>query len=120
MSETTGDKPIQSYDVSAGTLAPASTVVRESWLQRVRVFIYDFLIGATLSWVLVPFQIRKRKELEQIITLIFSTETMGIPILPPSARLRLLPYILPSLMHWRRMTIFDRAIEGADLRHLGH
>jgi hypothetical protein len=120
MSHLPADKPTLGYATGDQTLPPARIVTRDGWFRRVREFFYEFLIGATLSWVLVPYQIRKRQEMEQLITLIFSTDILGIPVLPPRDRLRLLPYILPRLMHWRRMTIFDRAIEGADLRHLGH
>lgn len=126
---TLENQPLQRPDVPASKLARTGRFVPASiagsagltlWLRRAGDFIYDFLIGATLSWVLAPFQIRKRREMEQIISLLFSAQMMGMPLLPPSARLRLLPYLLPSLMYWRRMTVFDRAIEGADLRHLGH
>ena len=120
MAHTTGDKSLLSHETGASSPSPDHSAVQGSRFQHVRELIYDFLIGATLSWVLVPFQIRKRREMERIISLMFSTELMGMPLLPPSAHLRLLPFLMPSLMYWRRMTVFDRAIEGADLRHIGH
>jgi hypothetical protein len=120
MTHTTRDKPLHSYETAASPLSPDGSGAPESRLQRLRELIYDFLLGATLSWVLVPFQIRKRREMERMISLLFSAQMMGMPLLPASARLRLQPYLMPSLMYWRRITVFDRAIEGADLRHIGH
>ncbi len=89
-------------------------------LTRFRQIVDEFLVGASLSWTLVPHRIQQRAEMERIFALMLSTQLLGMPLLPPPYTLRLLPYLMPNLLYWRRMTAFDRALEGADLRHLGH
>lgn len=94
-----------------------------NWRDRLRGWrrtVNQFLLGAALSWTLVPYQIRYRHEMEHIFALLLNAQSLGLPMLPPRFRLRLLPYFMPSLLSWRRMTIFDHALEGADLRHIGH
>ncbi len=58
--------------------------------------------------------------MEHPFALMATTSLLGIPLLPPSDRLKLLPYLMPNLLSWRRMSIFDQVLEGADLRYLGH
>jgi hypothetical protein len=94
-----------------------------SWrdlLKRWRRTANQFLLGAALTWTLVPYQIQYRHEMEHIFGLILNSQAVGLPMLPPRSRLRLLPYFVPNLLYWKRMTIFDQALEGADLRHIGH
>ena len=91
-----------------------------SWWARVHLHVNEFLAGASLSWTLVPYRMQQRAELERIFALLVNTELLGLPLLPPPCRLNLLPYLLPNLLYWRRMSIFDRELDGADLRHLGH
>lgn len=73
-----------------------------------------------MSWVLVPQAIALRRELERILVLETAALATGAPLLPPTLNLRLLPHLVPVLLTWRRQTIFDRELEGADLRHIGH
>lgn len=80
----------------------------------------DFLLGTAISWVMVPYTLRKNKELEQLFALITTARLLGLPIIPPVYELKLLPYLTPSLLNWRRMTMFSRVLEGADLKHIGH
>lgn len=79
-----------------------------------------FLFGAAMSWILPPYQIHRRAEMERIFALMTSARLMGLPLMPPLYGLRLLPYLTPDLLYWRRMTVFHRELEGADLKHLGH
>lgn len=97
-----------------------STAALRAMLGRLRLHVYAFLIGAAMSWVFVPHVIQRRKELERIFALLTSARLLGLPLMPPEYDLRLLPYLLPNLLYWRRMTPFQRELEGADLRHLGH
>lgn len=87
-----------------------------AWHQRLEAF----LAGAAMSWTLVPHQIERRREVERMFALLTGARLLGLPLMPPEGSLRLLPYFVPSLLYWRRMTGFDREMEGADLRHLGH
>lgn len=80
----------------------------------------DFFFGAAMSWVMMPHTLRQRQELERIFALESGSRLLGLPLLPGVYRLKLLPYLVPNLLYWRRLTIFDRELEGADLKHLGH
>jgi hypothetical protein len=93
---------------------PRSRWIR--WRQRLD----SFLLGAAMSWVLAPHQMRRRKELERIFALMANARLMGLPLMPPFCDLRLLPYLTPSLLYWHRMKAFYYELEGADLKHLGH
>lgn len=86
------------------------------WRQRLDAFLF----GAAMSWVLPPYQIQQRKELERIFALMANARLMGLPLMPPVYGLRLLPYLMPSLLYWRRMRVFGHELEGVDLKHLGH
>ena len=80
----------------------------------------EFLFGAALSWVIVPLRIKRRAEMERIFALILTMQLRGMPLLPSSYMLKLLPYMMPNLMYWKRMTVFDKILEEVDLRHIGH
>lgn len=79
-----------------------------------------FFFGAAMSWVMAPHTLRMRKELERIFALESGARFLGLPLLPGVYSLRMLPYLVPNLLYWKRMTGFDRELEGADLKHLGH
>ena len=89
-------------------------------LKGIKLYLDAFLVGAAMSWVMVPHTIQQRKELERIFALESSSRLLGLPLLPGVYILRLLPYLVPNLLNWKRMTGFDRALEGADMKHLGH
>jgi hypothetical protein len=90
------------------------------WLKYIKLNLDAFLLGAALSWVMVPHTIQQRKELESIFALEIGSRLLGLPLLPGMYSLKILPYLVPNLLYWKRMTGFDRALEGADLKHLGH
>jgi hypothetical protein len=104
--------PTQAYQMKSNS--------GHSWWGSLKDRFEDFLLGTALSWVMVPYTIRKGKELERLFALIASARLHGLPILPPVYELKLLPYLTPSLLNWRRMSAFYRVLEGADLKHIGH
>lgn len=77
-------------------------------------------MGTALSWVMAPYSIRKGKELEHMFALIASARLVGLPLIPPVYELKLLPYLTPLLLNWRRISAFHQVLEHADLKHLGH
>jgi hypothetical protein len=94
-----------------------------SWRERLtRVYqvLHDFLAGAALSWISPPYVIRRRAEMERMFALMLNADLLGLPLLPPHYIIRFLPYELSMLLSWQRMTAFDREVQWADLRHLGH
>lgn len=79
------------------------------------------MFGAAMSWVLAPYALKRRAELERIFMLLVEGHLIGLPFLPPFSGLRLLPYLVPQILYWRRrLALWDEALETADLRHLGH
>lgn len=94
-----------------------------TWRDRLRSWrrtVTDFLLGASFSWTVVPHLLNYRHQTERILAFILNAQLVGMPLLPATGTLRLLPYFMPVLLSWRRMSIFERALEGADLRHIGH
>lgn len=90
-------------------------------LMRLRAGISEFMFGAAMSWVLVPYTLKRRAELERIFIFLTASYLEGVPVMPPSAALRLLPYLVPQILYWRRrLALWDEALESADLKHLGH
>ncbi len=88
-------------------------------------YLYDlaneFLFGAALSWASVPYQLKRRKEFEEIFVLHTLMSLWGVPPLLPSRRLFLLPHVIPQILYWRRrLALWDESLETADLKHLGH
>jgi len=90
------------------------------WLKRRKRSLDAFLFGAAMSWVMPPYMMLRRDELERLFVLTTSSRFMGVPVLPQIYSLKLLPHLVPVLLSWRRFTIFDHVMEGADLKHLGH
>ncbi len=80
-----------------------------------------FMYGAAKSWVMVPYQLKKRRELEHLFVVLMLSEQAGVPLSPPDLQLRLLPYLVPQILYWRRrMRLWDDDLEMAHLPHLGH
>ncbi len=95
----------------------------KSWhelLTRFSDVLHDFFAGAALSWISPPYVIKRHAEMERMFALMLSAELLGVPLLPPPYIVRFLPYEVPILLSWRRRTSFDRELQWADLRHLGH
>lgn len=89
-------------------------------LTRFNRLLHDFLAGAALSWISPPYVIQRRAEMERVFALMLNAELLGLPLLPPPYIIAFLPYEIPNLLSWRRMTSFERELQWADLRHLGH
>ncbi|OGO69784.1 MAG: hypothetical protein A2Z37_07705 [Chloroflexi bacterium RBG_19FT_COMBO_62_14] len=89
-------------------------------LSRCNRIVHDFVSGTALSWTAPPYLIRRRSEMERVFALMLNAELLGLPLLPPHYIIKFLPYEIPILLSWRRMTSFDRESQWADMRHLGH
>ena len=93
---------------------------QEIWWRRWKTRLDEIIFGAAMSWLAAPHIIQKHLELERIFALKIGAILLGLPVLPSVYSLRLLPYLMPNLLYWKRMTIFDRELEGADLKHIGY
>ncbi len=86
-------------------------------LQLVR----EFMLGAAISWVSVPYLLRRRRTMENLFALDGYLIITGLSPAPPSARLWLLPYMVPQITSWqRRLRLWDESLETVDLAHIGH
>jgi hypothetical protein len=102
---------------------PKQYAKAKSWHERLARFsdvLHDFFAGAALSWISPPYVIQRHAEMERMFALMLNAELLGVPLLPPPYIVRFLPFEVPVLLSWRRMTSFDRETQFADLRHLGH
>lgn len=87
----------------------------------VKLAVRGFLYGAAKSWLMVPYQMRHREEMEHLFMLLILTEQVGAPIAPADLRLRLLPHLVPQILYWkRRLWLFDEQLEMTNVQHLGH
>lgn len=89
-------------------------------LTRLSDVVHDFFAGAALSWISPPYMIRRHAEMERMFALMLNAALLGVPLLPPPYIVRFLPYEVSILLSWRRRTAFDREVQWADLRHIGH
>lgn len=90
------------------------------WIHQGAGWVRGFVYGAARTWVEAPFHLRRRKELERMWVLLMLTEAAGIPLAPPDLPLRLLPYMVPQILFWRRPYLWDEELEVTHLPHMGH
>ncbi len=92
-----------------------------AWLRHMYDLANEFLFGAAISWAAVPYQLKRRKEFEDVFVAYSMLAIWGISPLPPTRRLFLLPHVIPQILYWRRrLALWDESLETADLKHLGH
>jgi hypothetical protein len=90
-------------------------------LTRLQGWVNEFFFGVAMSWVMVPYVQKRRSELERLFMLMTVSDLMGISLSPQTNGLRMLPYMTPQIMYWRRRpALWIDNLEGVDLRHLGH
>lgn len=97
---------------------------RAKWrelLIYLRARVAEFMFGAAMTWVILPHSLKRRAELERIFMLMTTGDLMGTPLSPPLDVLRLLPFMVPQILYWRRrLALWDDELEELDLRHPGH
>ena len=70
------------------------------YLQVIKDFIYGFLLHGMAS------EVYERKiDLEDVCTLLFLGEIIGVPVFPGFYSLRLVPYYIPRFVRWKRKTL---------------
>lgn len=89
--------------------------------EEVRSAVFAFMFGAALSWVAVPYRLRHREGMTQMLALDLYLDLVGLSPIPASRRLWLLPYVVPQILSWhRRWRLWDDSLETANLAHIGH
>ena len=70
---------------------------RGGFLRSIRDFVYGFLLHGMTS------EVHERKgALEDMFTLLFLGETIGVPVFPGFYSLRLVPYYTGRFLRWQR------------------
>ncbi len=67
----------------------------------------EMIYGATIFEMVRDLN-KQRSHLEHLFTLIVFGEFLGIPVLPPYYTLRLLPYMAPNIVGWKRSMLRER------------
>ena len=88
-------------------LRPPSSELRKSgWRQRWgrgRRALGQFLYGAT-GYEFARHALQMRRQMEAVFMVVTMGDLVGVPILPPSYSMRLLPYVVPDIAKWKRET----------------
>jgi len=71
-------------------------VVNHRW-QAVR----DFIYGLT-GYEFVHHALKMRREAETLFLVVTLGDFVGVPVMPPVHSLRLLPYVAPEIVKWKR------------------
>jgi hypothetical protein len=66
-------------------------------MQALRNFIY----GMT-GYEFARHALEARRELESIFMIVTLGDLIGVPVMPPVYSLRLLPYVAPEIVQWKR------------------
>jgi len=80
------------------------------WLRALREFLYGFS-----TYEIVQHNLHLREELERLFIMVTMGDLLGIPVLPPYYSLRLVPYVIPHLAHWKRDMLRDRDILDSEV-----
>lgn len=72
-----------------------------TYLARRWVAAKQFFFGL-VGYPFVRHALEMRRELESIFIVVTMGDLLGLPILPPAYRLRLLPYVAPEIASWKR------------------
>ena len=92
-----------------------------SFSKRFLQVVREFMLGAAISWISVPYLLRRRHTMENLFALDAYLIINGLTPAPPNARLWLLPYMVPQIMSWQhRLRLWDESLETANLAHIGH
>jgi hypothetical protein len=77
----------------------------KSWWQAIRETIYGMAAHDMSRAAL-----RTRASMEHLFILITMGDLLGIPILPPYYSLRLLPYVVPQIVTWKRRMLREKDV----------
>ena len=70
---------------------------------------------------MAPYTAKLRAELERLLAMMIGWDAVGLSFVPPTDKLRLLPFLVPQILYWRRrLVLWDEDLEGLDIKHIGH
>lgn len=67
----------------------------------------EVLYGFTVHGLEVELR-KERGALEHLFMLVVFGDLLGLPLLPPYYSMRLLPYVLPAIRHWKRSVLREK------------
>lgn len=89
-------------------------------LEGMASFFQDFMWGSAYSWLSTMQSVKRRGVLEHMFAFSLYCDLGGFPLLPGISSLRLLPFMVPQILTWRRARyLWSDELESA-ARHLHH
>jgi hypothetical protein len=62
--------------------------------------------------------VEARGELESAFMVLTLGDMLGVPVLPPIFSLRVLPYVMPDIVKWKRRVVRERDLADKEEFHL--
>lgn len=84
----------------------------------IRQAIKEFVYGM-VAHDIVLYAMRTRANLENLFILVTLGDLIGLPIMPPYYSLRLLPYVVPNLVTWKRRVLREKDILEEETLDMG-
>jgi hypothetical protein len=91
---------------------PSSSV-----LGRLRSALAEFTFGMT-GYEFARHAIETRAALENVFMLVVVGDMIGVPVIPPYYSLRLLPFVTPEIVTWKRRVLREREFTDEHDFHL--
>ncbi len=79
-------------------------------IYRVRRLLY---LMAGFEQLLNEQHLKTRAEMGRLFVLCLSADLVGVPLLPSTRSLDLLPYVVPQIMGWRRKAVLEGEFPAA-------
>lgn len=86
-------------------------------LGGLRTALGDFAFGMT-GYEFARHAIERRAALESLFMLVVVGDMVGLPVMPPYYSLRLLPYVTPNIVTWKRRVLREREFSDQHEAHL--
>ncbi len=86
---------------------------RGTWAQAVREFLYGLS-----GYEIAQHALEMRASMETLFMLVVFGDMLGVPILPPYYGLRLLPFVVPGVVTWKRRMLRERDLGDHHEHHL--
>jgi hypothetical protein len=77
----------------------------------------NFVYGLT-GWEFARHALEMRREVESLFMVLVYGDLVGVPVMPPSYSLRLLPYVVRDLPRWKRAIVRRRDFWEREESHL--
>ncbi len=77
----------------------------------------EFAYGMT-GYEFARHAVETRAALENIFLLVLAGDMIGVPVMPPYYSMRLLPYVVPDIVTWKRRVLREREFSDDHDYHL--